>query len=293
MDHDHSVARDRVLNAIVAWAQDCSLARALILTGSLARQDGLADDLSDIDIEIISDDPSKLMSSNVWLSNIGSLITVLVLDPSYEQRWATRLAIYAGGVKVDFTLAGSERIKEMVAAEKLDPLYERGYQVLFDKDGITDRLPRALRTAPKPITPTQADFSAAVEEFWFEAFHVPKYLMRNELWLVKNRDRNMKDLLLKMLEWHAATKNKSIDTWHIGTRISEWVDAQTLSEIYKTYGRFDKNDSARAFEATTSLYSRLGREVAKAMRLTYPDQVEKNIMEICNHYISKIRPDII
>jgi aminoglycoside 6-adenylyltransferase len=289
MNHNHSLARDSILEAIITWAQECSLARTLILTGSLARQDDLIDDLSDIDVEIISADPAELMASNAWLSNIGSLITVLVLDPSPEQRWATRLAIYTHGVKVDFTLAGLERIKEMVAAEKLDPLYERGYQVLVDKDGTTNRLPRAMRTLPTPTAPSQDEFNASVEEFWFEAFHVPKYLIRNELWLVKNRDRTMKDLLLRMLEWHATNRNNAIDTWHIGTRLSEWVDAQTLSDICKTYGRFDKIDAVRAFEETTLLYSRLGREAAEAMGLTYPRHVEEKIMEICRCHISGIK----
>lgn len=291
MKLNHSLARDRVLNSIVSWAQDCPFARALILTGSLAREDGLLDDLSDIDVEIISSDPKNLMESNLWLSNIGNLITVLVLDPSSEQRWATRLAIYADGVKVDFTLAGIERLKEMVAEEKLDPLYERGYRVLFDKDGIADRLPRASRAVPNPTAPSQAEFNASVEEFWFEAFHIPKYLIRNELWLVKNRDRTMKELLLRMLEWRAKSKSRAIDTWHIGTRLPDWVDAETLSDISKTYGRFDTIDSVRAFEETTSLYSRLGREVAETMGLTYPKHIEKSIMEICERYISRIKYD--
>ncbi len=98
--------RDELLASIVEWSENSTIVHALIQTGSLARTDGTADDLSDVDIEIITPAPSRLMADDGWLHRIGDLITVLRLDPDAGQEWATRLAIYSGGVKVDFTIAG-------------------------------------------------------------------------------------------------------------------------------------------------------------------------------------------
>ncbi|HLI12370.1 MAG TPA: aminoglycoside 6-adenylyltransferase [Alphaproteobacteria bacterium] len=273
--------RDVILQKIILWAQDNSAIQALILTGSLARADQLADALSDIDIEIIIDDPTLLMSDFGWLGEIGQLVTVLPLDPSPEQHWATRLAIYSGGTKVDYTLAGPARLCEMANHQKLEPLYERGYKILLDKAGLTNDLPPPSGHAPTRTLPSNDAFRASVQEFWFEAAHIPKYLIRDELWLVKQRDQTMKALLLQMLEWHAAS-SRPVDVWHIGTQMKQWVDKATWDELQQVFGRFDVLDSSRAFKATVALYSRIAKDVARSAGFEYPDSVESGIMSICD-----------
>jgi len=279
--------RDAILQNIVSWAQGNGAIEALVLTGSLARRDGLADPLSDIDIELIAGDPNLLMSDSGWLGETGQLVTVLPLNPSPEQRWATRLAIYSGGTKVDYTLAGPARIREMASQQKLEPLYERGYEVLLDKTGLTIDLPSPSGHVPPGTLPSNEAFRAAVEEFWFEAAHVPKYLVRGELWLVKQRDQTMKALLLQMLEWHAVS-SRPVDVWHIGTRMKQWVDKPTWDELQQVFGRFDAVDSIRAFKATVALFSRLKKEVARSGGLEYPAPVESGIISICRPLMARL-----
>ncbi|MGD9480353.1 aminoglycoside 6-adenylyltransferase [Shinella sp. G-2] len=275
--------RDAILSAIQAFAERSPLVDALVLTGSLARMDGSADALSDIDVEFVSSDPAALGREDGWLREIGPLVTVLRLEPDGDQDWATRLAIYEDGTKVDFTLAGRERIAAMRRDGELDALYERGYRVLLDKPGLTAGLPAAGGGFPAVELPSAEAYRAAVEEFWFEAVHIPKYLARGELWLVKERDGTMKSLLLAMMEWHAAaTAAAPVDTWHIGTRLRQWVDPRTWDDLQETFGRFDRDDTERAFVATTALYGRLARTVAQKLGYTYPADVEKAIRRIAS-----------
>ena len=102
------------------------------------------------------------------------------------QAWPTRLAIYGDGVKIDFTLAGPTRLQAM--REQAGPLYQRGYRVLLDKTGAAQGLPAPQGRPAAPALPTAEVFRERVEEFWFEAFHIPKYLARGELFVVKFRD---------------------------------------------------------------------------------------------------------
>ena len=267
--------RTDVLGAIVAWSAAHKGVEALVHTGSLVRPDNRADEFSDLDIEIIAARPKGLAANDTWLAEIGELITVLRLDE--DQDWPTRLAIFEGGVKVDFTIAGRQRVTEMVRSG-LDPLYERGYRILLDKTGATKDLPAPSHRFPIASLPSPETFRERVEEFWFEAFHVPKYLARGELFLVKQRDWTMKELLLEMIEWHAiATSPKPVDVWHIGTRLQEWTDPGTWRELQETFGRFDAEDQKRAFEETATLYGRLGREVAARAGFHYPQRVEDKI----------------
>lgn len=272
--------RDDRLNSIVRWAQDVPHIRALIITGSLARNDGSADDMFDIDAEIITSDPATLEQDDHWLHDLGELAVVIHLNPGDSQEWATRLAIYADGTRVDFTLAGISRIQGMVERGTLNDLYIRGYRVLLDKAGVTASLPAASQGFPAPTFPTQEAFTTAVEEFWFEASHVPKYLVRGELWLVKLRDWAMKENLLRMAQWHTMATRPGIDTWHNGLRMRDWLEPAAWDTLNSCFARFENAEARRAFDATTGLYARLAREVAKAAGLEYPNECEKHIMAI-------------
>lgn len=280
--------RDNCLQSIINWAKNNNV-QALIQTGSLARKDGSVDEFSDIDIEIITVSPADLMKDDQWLYDIGELVTVLRLDPEEGQEWATRLAIYRGGVKVDFTLAGVERITQMANKCQLDDLYERGYNVIFDNMGITKNLPLPSYGKPSTNLPSYKEFLASVEEFWFEASHIPKYLARGELWLVKQRDWNTKELLLTMAEWHAvASSSGTVDVWHNGLHLQEWLDPKSWKEVQETFSRFDASDAKRAFEATVKLYARLGKELAHYLGFEYPQECETQICMINDKILSTI-----
>ncbi|MBK0417223.1 aminoglycoside 6-adenylyltransferase [Chromobacterium haemolyticum] len=267
----------RLENAI-AWAQQRPDVDALILTGSFARDDGSADIHSDLDLEIIGPTPATLADNDGWLRDIGPLLTVLRLGEG--QAWPTRLSIYADGVKIDFTLAGPARLQAMRELG-LDPLYQRGYRVLLDKTGVAQGLPAPHGRPAAPALPCEEHFRERVEEFWFEAFHIPKYLARGELFVVKFRDWTMKELLLEMLEWHALSRpGTAADCWHISTRLQHWAEPEHWQALHQAFGRFDAADAERAFHATLRLYSQVAREVAARAGFDYPEAVEAGIRDL-------------
>lgn len=272
------IERSERLASIRAWAAAQDDVRSLVHTGSLARRDGQADAFSDLDLEIISRNPVRLTESDAWIHEVGAPITILRLDAEDGQEWPTRLVIFEHGIKVDFTIAGVQRLEKMSGPAGLDEVYERGYNILLDKDGVTKTLPAPRFTAPAPGFPSEARFRERVEEFWFEAFHVPRYLARGELYLVKQRDWTMKELLLEMLEWRAWARSQgAVDVWRLGKGIRSWTDNAAWTELHETFGRFDAQDARRAHDATTRLYGRLAREVAGMKGWAYPDRVERLI----------------
>jgi aminoglycoside 6-adenylyltransferase len=259
-----------LLGRMIEWAQSDLNVIALVMTGSRARRHGESvDEFSDFDLEIIAENPDQLATNDEWLRSFGPILVYLPL--SEGQAHATRLVFYEDGMKVDFSLCTRERITDMLGANGLDDLYERGYRVLLDKDGITSGLPAATGGFPTTKLPTQHDFSAMVNEFWFEAAHIPRYLLRGELWVVKTRDWTMKQLLLQMLEWHAiARQERPVDVWHIGTHMKDWAGEKTWQELQAVYSHFDAPDSWRGLIATTTLFRRLAKEVATAIGIEYP-----------------------
>jgi aminoglycoside 6-adenylyltransferase len=109
---------------------------------------------------------------------------------------------------------------------------------------------------------------------------MPTYLIRGDLWVVKTRDWTMKEMLLRMIEWHAlATTGPATDVWYIGTKMTRWVDPAVWSALEDVFGHFDAADSWRAIEATMRLFARLTHEVADRLELSYPEHSERQIMD--------------
>ncbi len=261
---------------IVEWAEQEEQVIGLIMTGAQTQQEGANDGLSDRDLELIFTDYEPFARDDAWLREF---LPVWVYQPLFQdQNYPTRLVFYEGGHKVDFTLADSRRLLDMIECGELDHLYERGYQVLVDKTGVTRALPKPTGSFPLVPRPEQAEFQTVVEEFWFEAAHIPKYLLRGELWVVKFRDWTMKVDLLKLLEWHAIARSEEpVDVRYIGTHANRWVDQRTWNELQDVFAHFDAADSWRALLASMSLVRRLGQEIQQHSNLVYPQAVDDHI----------------
>ncbi len=260
-----------IMASLLRWATCNDNIRALIQTGSSSRASAAADSFSDRDIELVCRDPEPLLADDAWIHEIAPVWVALYLenDPG---KFATRLVFFEGSRKVDFTVADRSRLDGMIASGCLNPLYERGYRVLLDKDGLTTGLPAPTGASPRKPLPTESEFVATVTEFWFEVAHMPTYLTRDDLWVVKLRDGTIKEMLLRMLEWHALyTRGAATDVWHIGAKMKYWVDPETWAEVQGVFGRFDTADSFRALKATMQLFKRLTHEVAERAAFTVPD----------------------
>ncbi len=277
-----------LIDRLMAWAEADDNIRALIRTGSSSRGPGEADRFSDRDIEIIARDPGPLLADDRWIHEIDNVMVAEYLENGPDDP-ATRLVFFVGGRKLDFTLADRLRLDGMIESGRLDGLYERGYQVLLDKDGQADRLPDATGAQPRRTMPSVAEFGEAVSVFWFEAAHMPAYLVRGELWVVKFRDWTMKEMLLRMLEWHAlVTHGPNTDTWYIGTKMRRWADAETWAEVEQVFSRFDRADAWRGLVAMMALFTRLTHETAAALGLNYPVASEQSVAAYVMGFEAKI-----
>jgi aminoglycoside 6-adenylyltransferase len=275
-----------LLQRIGEWSAANDNVVALVMTGSHARGDGKVDQLSDLDLEIIADQPNELAQDNTWFGQFGRVLVSKAFDEGQE--YPTRLVFYESGTKVDFTLASTRRLTDMIRTRKLDDLYERGYKVIVDKQGITKDLPKPSGRFPTIVVPTQEQFTAAVEEFWFEAAHIPRYLSRNELWVAKVRDWTMKENLLKILEWHAAATSRApIDVWYIGSHMKDWVDQVIWQELHGVFSHFDVKDSWSGLLATISLFRRLATETAERAGLDYPNEIDASVTEYITSFKEK------
>ena len=270
------------LDSIIRWARREDAIRAVVITGSLARADGSVDEYSDLDAQIITKDIERLTRDDSWLDRLGE---VWIRFPLHEDA-PYRLVWFAGGSKVDFQFVHIDNIIAMRESGALSDEYQRGYQVALDKDGLYADLPPSPRLFPQPLSPSQGDVEAVINEFWFEAIHVAQFIRRREFWVAKYRDWTMKQDLLRLMEWHArATGGGDVNTWLLGKRIQQWADADGAEAIERIWPRWDAADMWRALLVQLELFRRLSCELIAALEISYSEAkyvaIEQYIRRLC------------
>lgn len=266
-------AADDVLSRLVAWASEDANVRRLVLVGSRARGEA-PDELADIDVQVYASSSERYTLDDAWLSGIGR--TWLCIRDEYADGGIlvpTRLVIFDRGVKVDFAFYPADVLSDGIRAGF-------AHRILLDKEGAPG-MPRPESLPPaRRREPTEAEFSRAVDEFWFEAYHVAKYLSRNELWQVKSRDWATKQLLLKFIEWHARpAQGGDHDIYDEGKGMRSWVGDRTWEALRGTFAGFDREEGWSALLATMDLFRRLAMDTAARLGFVYPVEVDRNVSE--------------
>jgi aminoglycoside 6-adenylyltransferase len=268
---------DDILEAVVRWAESEVPIRALILTSSRAGA-GEADEFSDYDLMVVTDDADRYLASDTWIKGIRPLwVYIKEQFPHGADLIPTRLVIYENGVKVDFSFWNTRILRDFVmhGFSGTDDL-NRGYRVLMDKDGLAAKLPLPAIKFFEVSKLTEAEFLSTIHEFWFEVAAIAKYLARGDLYPAKNRENGiLKDLLLRMIIWNVQAKNHWTARTHTdGKRMRAWVDDQTLQSLRETYSGFDLRESWKSLTAGMEFFRKISGETAQLLGYEYPHIVD-------------------
>lgn len=144
---------------------------------------------------------------------------------------------------------------------------------MIKQGGAQQLIPEKFeRSNVSPIS--KETFEYTVNTFWFLALYLAKQILRNELWTVKLRDADCKQVLLQTIEWYEKMKHgEEYDTWHAGRFIYEWVDEDIYARLNGVFGKFDAVDSWRALKETIEIYEMMSRKLADHHHYVYPEEL--------------------
>lgn len=256
-----------MIEKVTTWAQDRPEIRLMLLVGSRARHERPGDEWADYDFELFVSSLPVDSESQAWADPFGRIAVYIhtLMDGGIPHP----LILFADGVKVDVAFEPLANLEQIITNQRLYDSQQRGYNVLLDRDGWASRLPAPAQ--PVAVPPTEAAFLRSVDYFWFGAAYVAKQIRRRNLWVVKFRDAGMKEELLKMLEWTAAS------TWHGGDFLPEWIAPKLLAQAPDTFGGWSAEESWRALLASMRLFEEVSRAVAKRHDFDFPEQLTHDI----------------
>ena len=282
-------AESEVLERLVAWGEAHESIRALILTSSRARSDGSVDTLSDYDLIVAVTDTAGFTTNDEWVSAYGEPLA----------RWGDQSelygltnhflgVVYADGVKVDYTVWPEALLERVAEAEALPEELDVGYRVLLDKQGRTAGWKAPTYRAHIPAPPTEAEYRAIIEEFWWDTTYVAKALWRGEVVFAKFAlDYDAKIVALRrVLEWRIELDHEwSIRPGAYGRGLERRLPADIWSELAATYVGPEVEENWDALFRTTALFRRMATEVGDALGYAYPLDVDEAVSD----YLEKVR----
>ena len=277
---------DRMLERINQWALAHSKTKGVILTGSRASKFDLVDPLSDYDLAVVVDDIS-FIKTDEWITNINPFLVCIHDSFSLsETEIPTRLIIFENRTKVDFSFYSLENFDAVFSKDKLPDGFDNGYTVLVDKEANLNKLPEPTFKAFIVKAPTEQEYTNNENEFWFEVYHVAKYLARNDLWVAHLRDWAVKKFLLQMIAWHHSIISEvDLRIRLDGKSIRCWLDKATHDKLNCCFGKLDRKSAEQALQNTIRLYRETGRNVSQKLLYKYNQKLDDAISAFIGNLI--------
>jgi aminoglycoside 6-adenylyltransferase len=270
-----------VLDRLTRWATQHALVRALVLESSRANEQAAIDAFSDYDVLLVVSDVRLFVDNDAWLSDFGPpLVTFRDIKQVEGFQTYSRLVLYDDCIKIDYLIWPVSLLQQIVERQALPDVLDWGYRALLDKDGLTARLPAPTRTAHIPPRPTEQEYHALVEEFWWETIYVAKNLWRDELLHAKyNLDVVMRhELLLQLLEWRVEVDRQW--AWKpgiVGRGLKAQLAPKTWSALEATWVGASLEENWDALFAMIDLFRRVALEVGSALGYGYSHEIDQRV----------------
>lgn len=182
--------------------------------------------------------------------------------------------------KVDFTITPAAVLPILREECRLPPGLDLGYRVLIDKDDLTAGLPAPTNTAYLPKRPTEQEFRALIEDFWWDTTYVAKYLWREERFAARAiLDAEIRlQALRPLLEWVIAVDHGwAVRPGAWGRQFNRYLQPAVWTEIERTFaGTGDEGHWAALFQ-TIAVFRNGAESVAQGLGYVYPRDLDERM----------------
>ncbi|MEW9501007.1 aminoglycoside 6-adenylyltransferase [Jeotgalibacillus marinus] len=265
---------------LLNWAEKFESIRVVLQTSSRANPHAFKDRFTDYDIELFVEDLEWFLQDK-WLAQFGELIAAVPLNPMIDHQHLTRLVLFEDGTKIDFQIQHLDCLQKF---QTLPPEYDNGYQVLLDKDHLTEHFKAPSHTAYYVSPPTKEAYQELVNDFWWDTSYVAKSLWRDELFFAKYiLDSIIRIVYLRpMIEWHLGVKyDWAVNPNKVGRWFKRYVDSDVWIEIEQTYAGGEIKDNWKSLFAMMDLFRKLAKEVGASLDYKYDDQIDEKLTQYC------------
>ena len=279
-----------VLGKLVEWANARHDVRAVLLTSTRAIPGAWTDILSDYDVILVVTDILPWVEKHLWLDDFGKVLVAywdpIHKDPSLGGEVCGNVVQYSSGLKIDFSLWPVNLLLQIAHAATLPAELDAGYQVLVDKDQLTQGMLAPTGKAHIPKPPTRDAYQTLINDFLSDAPYVAKCLVRDELLPAKwCLDYDMKHIYLRqLLEWRVELDNAwSVPVGSLGKGLKKRLPLEIWSALESCYADASMEENWKALERTMQLFRQVAKAVGESLGYPYPEELHQNVANYVKH----------
>jgi aminoglycoside 6-adenylyltransferase len=275
-------SEDEVLDQLLAMANENNAIRAVILNGSRVNPNSQKDILCDYDIVFAVTETEDFKNNRDWIDNLGELVILQQNDMKTGGiQWYIFLLLFKDGVRIDLSFFPAKSIRVQIETEG------SLRRVLLDKDKRLDSAYKADDSSHFIKKPTEKQFYAAINEFWWCSTNVAKGLWRNQLPYTKfMQEVVVRDAMNKMINWYIGmTFDWKINPGAFGKWFKKYLSPELWDIVSNTYPGVSSADIWNSLFESGRLIRMIGSELAKHLGCKYPIEEDKRVTE----YLKRLR----
>ena len=265
-----------MLELIVKTANEDDRIRAVYMSGSRVNCNVPNDALADYDIVYVVKDTKPFYEDLHYMERFGEILYMQEpdrLDASvgkkldFNEKY-TWLVIYTDGNRIDLTVCNEK---------KADITGDRVYRVLLDKDGRFANAPVSDDRARWVKKPSEAEYAAVCNEFWWCINNVVKGIKRYEITYAQDMmNYYVRPMLLKMLSWKVGILTDfSVSVGKSGKYMNKWLLDDDYEMLLETYSGGLAGEMYHALKVMADLFDKIGLFVGDKLGYEYNERDSK------------------
>lgn len=271
-----SMRTDTEMMNLILQIADTLEVEAIALSGSRTNPQAPKDEFQDYDVVYIVENLNDLLSDLSWLDQFGMR---LIEQHNVLGHRRLYLMLFEDGNRIDLTLCPKESIQEWVDSEA-------GFKVLKDDKGLFDSYipsPKRYWTAP----PTEEEFAASCNEFWWVSAYVVKAIRRNQLiYAIDHLYGICQQELLKVLSWQVTSERGSVDIGKNYKYLFKYLSDEQEKEFSALLDLSSLEKNSQSLFATMNFFHREASVLAQKMGFTYDQKEAKKMIAYAKEKLS-------
>lgn len=242
---------------------------AVYMNGSRTNKNVPKDIFQDYDIVYVVPETSSFINDKDWPHKFGTILYMQYPDespdyPNDKENHYGWLMQFEDGVRIDLTVQIVQYAKEHIYDDKL-------CRILLDKQNILPAIPEATDADYYIKKPTEEQFHACTNEFWWCSNNLAKGLWRKEMPYVQDMTNFVvRKQLEKMFSWKVGIQTDfQVSVGKSAKYLYRWLDESEYQGYLDTYfgGRIE--EAWTAILHMCDLFERTAEYVARKLGYTY------------------------
>lgn len=260
---------DTMYRLILDIANEDDRILAVYMNGSRVNANVPKDIFQDYDIVFVVKETKSFIEDKDWIHKFGNILYMQCPDehpdfPSDKENFYGWLMQFDDGNRIDLHVETASHAIEHISDDKL-------CRILLDKEDILPKIPEPTDEDYYVKKPSEAQFRACVNEFWWCSNNLAKGLWREEMPYIQDMvNFVVRKQLEKMLSWKVGLKTDfSVSVGKSAKYLYKWLDEEEYQSYLNTYFGGNTEEAWKAVFLMCDLFASVTASVAKGLNYTY------------------------